>query len=133
VSFVGVYGYGYEPLKNTHPLNVKQADSRGKNGNDFGGIAPGLPVPTVILSATKRDASFWIYGVDHSTTQPNGVASRCITSFEMKLQLPGDAKSIVVRPAPRNGFYWCGTIFVHPILPGSSGSDPAKALSFHLS
>jgi hypothetical protein len=131
VSFVGVYGYGFEPLKNAQPLVVKQAENHGTDGNDFGGLAPGLSMPTVDLSSTKSAASFWIYGVDHSTSGPTRVASRCITSFEMRLQLPGDAKSLVVRLAPGQGFYFCGTVNVHPIVPGSSGSDPAKKLIFH--
>jgi hypothetical protein len=131
VSFVGVYGYGYEPLNHSHPLVVKQAESRGRDGNDFGGLAPGFSMPTVDLSTTKRAASFWIYGVDVSTSGPNGVASRCITSFEMRLQLPGDGKSLVTRLAPGQGFYFCGTVSVHPIVMGSSGSDPAMKLLFH--
>ncbi len=131
VSFVGVYGYGFEPLKNAQPLVVKQAENHGMDGNDFGGLAPGLSMPTVDLSSTKSTASLWIYGVDHSTSGPNGVASRCITSFEMRLQLPGDARSLVARLAPGQGFYFCGTVNVHPIVPGSSGSDPAKKPIFH--
>lgn len=131
VSFVGVYGYGFEPLKNPQRLVVKQIEDRGRDGNDFGGLATGLSMPTVDLSSTRSAASFWIYGVDHSTTGPNGVASRCITSFEMRLQLPRDAKSLVARLAPGQGFYFCGMVGVHPIVPGSSGSDPAMKLLFH--
>lgn len=131
VSFVGVYGYGNEPLQNAHALSVEQVESRGRVGNDFGGLAPGLPVPTVIFSSMKIAASFWVYGVDISTTQSNGVSSRCITSFEMRLQLAGEAKSFVVRPAPNSGFFWCGSVFADPIVSGCSGSDPAKALLFH--
>jgi len=131
LSFIGVYGYGNAPLKNAHPLVVKQAANRGTNGNDFGGLAPGLPMPTVDLSSTKSAASFWIYGVDVSTTQPNGVSSRCITSYDMRMRLPGDAKSLVAGLAPSNGLVICGTVNVHPIVPGSSGSDPAKGLLFH--
>jgi hypothetical protein len=130
-SFVGIYGYGSEPLKSAHPLAVKRVENRGIDGNDLGGLAPGLATPTVDLSTAKSVASFWVYGVENSTTQPNGVASRCITSFEMKIRLPGDVKSTVARMASGQGFYFCGTVDVHPIVPGSSGSDPAKALLFH--
>jgi hypothetical protein len=33
--------------------------------------------------------------------------------------------------APGQDFNFCGTVNVHPIVPGSSGSDPAKKLLFH--
>jgi hypothetical protein len=131
VSFVGVYGDAFTPLKNAHPLVVKQADNYGKDGNDLGGLASGLSMPTVDLSSTKSSASFWIYGVENSTTGPNGVPSRCITSFKMTLRLPGDTKSLLARLAPGQGFYFCSTVNVHPIVGGSSGSDPAKKLLFH--
>jgi hypothetical protein len=131
VSFIGIYGYGSEPLKSTHPLAVKRVENRGIDGNDLGGLAPGLPIPTVDLSSTKSAASFWIYGNENSTTQLNGVASGCITSFEMTLKLPGDTRAIVARMAAGQGFYFCGTVDVHPIVPGSSGSDPARALLYH--
>jgi hypothetical protein len=133
VSFVGVYGNAFTPLKNAHPLVVKQADNYGKDGNDLGGLAPGLSMPTVDLSSTKSSASFWIYGGENSITEPNGNPSRCITSFKMTLRLPGDARSLVARLAPGQGFYFCTTVNVHPIVPGSSGSDPAKKLVFHFS
>lgn len=131
VSFVGIYGFGSEPLKNAHSLVVKRVENRGIDGNDLGGLAPALPMPTVDLSSEKSAASFWVYGNENATTQLNGVASRCITSFEMKLKLPGDTQSIVARMATGQGFYFCGTVDVHPVVPGSSGSDPAKTILFH--
>lgn len=128
MSFVGIYGFGFTPLKKSHPLVVQQVEYRGGDGNDFGGLAPEIPMPTVDLSSTKRTASFWIYGLENSTTGPNGAPSRCITSFTMRVQLPGDTKSLLARLAPGQGFYFCGAIGVHPIVPGSSGSDPAAKL-----
>jgi hypothetical protein len=131
VSFDGKYGSNNEPVKVAHPLVVKQVENRGRVGNDLGGLKAGLPMPTVDLSSKKSAASFWIYGNENPTTGPNGVVSRCITSFEMKVLLPGDTASTVARLAPGQGFYFCGTIAVHPIVPGSSGSDPAMRLVFH--
>jgi hypothetical protein len=131
VSFVGVYGYGFTPLKNAHSLSVTQVENRGKDGNDFGGLATRVPIPMVDLTSARSTASFWIYGVDNSTEGSGGVASRCITSFEMNVQLPGSARSLVARLARGQGFYFCGPVAVHPIVPGSSGSDPAMRLNFH--
>jgi hypothetical protein len=131
VSFVGIYGFGWKPLKNGHPLVVQQVEDHGGDGNYIGGLATGLSMPTVDLSTTKSAASFWIYGLENSTTGPNGVASRCITSFEMRVKIPGDQKSLVARLAPGQGFYFCGPVGVDPIVPGSSGSDPAMKLILH--
>lgn len=131
MSFEGKYGSDNEPVKVAHPLVVKEVENRGRDGNDLGGIKTGLPIPTVDLSSKMSAASFWIYGVENPTTGPNGVVSRCITSFEMKVLLPGDSASTAARLAPGQGFYFCGTVEVHPIVPGSSGSDPALKLIFH--
>jgi hypothetical protein len=131
VSFDGKYGYNNEPVKVARPLVVKQVESLGRDGNDLGGMKAGLPMPTVDLSSKQSDASFWIYGVENPTTGPNGVVSRCITSFEMRVRLPGDTRSTVARLAPGQGFYFCGAVAVHPIVPGSSGSDPARKLIFN--
>jgi hypothetical protein len=131
VSFVGTYGLKPEPLTKVRTLAVKQSLNRGMDGNDIGGLAPGIEMPTVSLSSAGSAASFWLYGNDAATSGPNGVALRCISSSEMRLRLPGDAKSLTVHMAPGQDFNFCGTVNVHPIVPGSSGSDPAKKLLFH--
>lgn len=131
VSFFGTYGLKPEPLTKIRLLAVKQSLSRSMDGNGIGGLAPGIEMPTVALSSADSTASFWIYVNDAATSGANGVTLRCISSSEMRLRLPGDAKSLAVHMAAGQSFYFCGPVNVHPIVPGSSGSDPAKNLLFN--
>ncbi len=131
VQFYVIYGNGDAPLRHTHSLLVGQVDNYGRDGNDLGGLATGRPLPTVILVSKNSFASFWVYGRDEPAGLPSSVASRCITSFVMKVRLPEDSSTSTVQLPPDSGFYWCGGIFVHPFVPGSSGSDPSQALVFH--
>lgn len=126
VAYVGVYGIG-TPYKDPHRLNVSERHSYGRDGNDIGGLMRGSPISTVSLKANGL-ASFWLYGTDEPVGKP---PVRCIDSRKMLVWLPGSPTSISVEPLRANGFYWCGGFAVHPILPGESGSDPPKPLSYY--
>ena len=121
--------YGLKPTsKAGHLLVVAEADSLGRNGNDLGGVKRGVKLPTVTLLPRTGRASFWIYGTDIQHGSP---PSRCIISFKMLVWLPGSARAVSVRPMRSNGFFWCGAISVHPIVPGASGSDPSVPLTYY--
>lgn len=126
VAYVGVYGIG-TPYRDPHRLNVSERHSYGRDGNDIGGLMRGLPIPTVSLKANGL-ASFWLYGTDEPVGKP---PVRCIDSRTMLVWLPGSPASIAVEPLRASGFYWCGGFAAHPILPGKSGSDPPKPLSYY--
>ena len=126
VEYVGVYGIG--PTKATpHLLDVPEARSYGRDGNDLGGLKKGLPIPTVVLQE-RGVASFWLYGTDEQHGTP---PSRCIVAHKMLVWLPGSSTSLTVPPIRANGFFWCGGFSAHPIASGESGSDPAVRLSYY--
>lgn len=129
VSYVGTYGLTTKGKK-PKLLAVQQADTFGENGNDIGGIKRGVAMPTVMLNP-KSDASFWIYETDESHVLLNGQSTRCIMSVKMLAWLPGATSSMNVSPLRANGFFWCGGIYVHPIVPGQSGSIPARRLTYY--
>jgi len=107
---------------------VQQQYTLGGDEN-YGGVKAGLAIPTVTLKP-KGMASFWIFGTDGSYRLPNGRQSRCISSHEMLVRLPGATASIDVSPIRASVFFWCGGIYVHPITSGDSGTDPARPLSY---
>jgi hypothetical protein len=125
-AYVG--NYGLKRAKVVHNLVVAQADSLGRNGNDLGGVKRGTRIPTVTLVPRTGRASFWIYGTDIQVGSPS---PRCIISFKMLAWLPGSASAILVSPMRSDGFFWCGAIAVHPIVPGASGSDPSVPLRYY--
>jgi len=127
VAYIGAYGMG-PTEKDPHRLQVSEGHSYGRDGNDIGGLKRGLRVPTVTLQPSGGIASFWIYGTDEPHSPP---PTRCIVSHKMLVWLPGASSSIVVQPLRADGFYWCGGFTVHPVLPGESGSDPPKPLSYY--
>ncbi|HUY16253.1 MAG TPA: hypothetical protein VMV11_01700 [Acidimicrobiales bacterium] len=129
VVYIGSYGIASRD-KNPKRLVVRQEDTLGASGNDVGGVERGTPIPTVTLLPKGR-ASFWIYGTDESHVVLNSHSSRCIISSTMLAWLPGAATSITVAPMRANGFYWCGGIYVHPLVPGVSGSLPARPLTYY--
>jgi hypothetical protein len=126
-AYIG--NYGQKPTSKVgHLLVVAEADSPGRDGNDLGGVKRGVKLPTVTLLPRTGRASFWIYGTDIQHGSP---PSRCIISFKMLVWLPGSARAVSVRPMRSNGFFWCGAISVHPIVPGVSGSDPSVPLPYY--
>ena len=126
-AYIG--NYGQRPIaKVGHRLVVAEADSLGRDGNDVGGVKRGVKLPTVTLLPRTGRASFWIYGTDIQRGSP---PSRCIISFKMLVWLPGSARAVLVSPMRSNGFFWCGAISVHPIVPGVSGSDPSVPLPYY--
>lgn len=127
VAYVGVYGIG-TPYKDHHRLTVREVRSYGRNGNDIGGLKKGLQIPRVTVQPDGGLASFWLAGTDEPVGNPPG---RCIVSYKMLVWLPGSSTSIAVQPLRANGFYWCGGFAAHPILPGKSGSDPPRPLSYY--
>lgn len=129
VAYIGNYGVLSQDKKPKR-LAVRQEDTLGASGNDVGGVKRGAAVPTVTLKPLGR-ASFWIYGTDESHVLLHGQSSRCITSYKMLAWLPGAATSINVAPMRANGFFWCGGIYVHPMVPGVSGSLPARSLTYY--
>jgi hypothetical protein len=126
VTFFGVYGDKFS-AKNARTLVVGEERTLGRDGNDLGGVKLGVAIPKVVLPPHGGRASFWIYGTDEPHNNP---PTRCITSYEMSAWLPGDSAPIVVAPMRGNGFFWCGAISVHPIVPGDSGSLPPMPLSY---
>lgn len=129
-AYVGNYS-GRTDVKKTHSLVVQEADSRGVEDAELGGIKSGLPLPTVTLSPRGGMVSFWIAGTDEQFRQGNGRPSRCIVSYKMLAWLPGTSTPVTVAPQRAGVFFWCGAIRVNPILAGRSGPDPLKPLSFY--
>jgi hypothetical protein len=129
VRYLGHYGANTTGGA-TMALSVDQVDtpSGGSNGNDIGGIHKGAATSTVVL-APHGLASFWIYGHDESTHLTGGKSTRCITSFKMLVRLPGSVTPVEVLPIKSNGFFWCGSTAVHPIVSGNSGSMPSEPLT----
>ena len=126
-EFVGVYGSG-TPYKNPHRLTVSEVHLYGRDGNALGGINNGRPIPRVTIQPNGGLASFWLDGVDIPVGNPPG---RCIISYKMLAWLPGSSTSTVVQPLRADGFFWCGGFAALPILPGESGSEPTKPLSYY--
>jgi hypothetical protein len=127
VSYVGRYESAASS-ESPKPLSVQQQHTLGGDGT-YGGVKAGLAIPTVTLKP-KGMASFWILGTDSSYRLPNGRQSRCISSNEMLVRLPGAITSIDVSPIRAGVFFWCGGIYVYPITFGDSGTDPARPLSY---
>jgi hypothetical protein len=88
-----------------------------------GGLRPGVTMPTARLAGNGGTASFSIYGRDETNGNP---AKECIKTRKMFADLP-DVKGIfTVLLAPDEGNYvWCGGITMHPIVPGTTGTDPS--------
>jgi Protein of unknown function (DUF4232) len=104
-------------------LRVPYVDSADSDGNDLGGLRPGEAIPTVVLAAGHGVASFSIYGRDEPRTNS---LKGCEEWRRMLVELP-DVKSTetVYRLAQNEMSYlWCGSIVVHPVVPGRSGTDP---------
>lgn len=127
VAFVGVYGIGTR-YKNPHRLSIREVHLYGRDGNALGGIDNGHPIPKVTIQPDGGVASFWLDGLDIQVGNPPG---RCIISYKMLAWLPGSSTSIVVQPLRANGFFWCGRFAALPILPGESGSEPSRPLSYY--
>ena len=108
--------------KNGQRVDLKAAHYLGHMGNDQMGVTKGRRPPTVRLAPNGGVASFWLFGTDVMTPCPN--ADEITVSLK---SLSGRA----VIPTPR-GFQWwpyCGHgVAVNPIVPGVSGSDPARPL-----
>jgi hypothetical protein len=127
VSYVG----RYEPVSSSEApklLSVQQSHTLGGDGI-YGGVKAGVAIPTVTLKS-KGLASFWIFGTDGSYRLANGHQSRCISSYEMLVRLPGSTTSTDVSPIRAGVFAWCGVVDVEPITSGDSGTDPARPLSY---
>jgi hypothetical protein len=127
VSYEGLY----EPFSSSEAPKLLSVQQRYALGGDesFGGVKAGLAIPKVKLKP-KGVASFWIFGTDGSYRLANGHQSRCISSTEMLVRLPGATASIDVSPIRAAVFFWCGGIDVYPITSGESGTDPARPLSY---
>lgn len=125
-AFIGVYGVG-TPYKNPHRLKVRETHLYGRAGNALGGINDGRPIPTVTVQPEGGVASIWLDGTDIQVGNPPG---RCINSRKMLAWLPGSSTPLVVLPLRANGFFWCGAFSALPILPGESGSEPSRPLSY---
>jgi hypothetical protein len=118
-SFPGVTFLG----SNEARLSISQANAADSDGNDLGGLRPGLPVPTVVLAAHSGVASFSIYGRD----MPHGNSVKgCVNTRTMLTKLPGVAGTYTIFLTPRSGEFdtWCGGVTMHPIVPGRTGVYP---------
>ena len=94
-----------------------------------GGMRRKGPPPVSILVSRGGLASFWIEGTDEPIHDQNNKLVNCFTSPEMLAVPPGSHRSTTVAAARGNPFYWCGRIYVLPILPGTSGTYPPVPLS----
>lgn len=104
-------------------LSISQANAADSDGNDLGGLRPGLAVPTVVLAAKNGVASFSIYGRDI----PHGNSVKgCVRNRTMLTQLPGVAGTYRIALTPHSEEFdtWCGAVTIHPIVPGRTGTDP---------
>jgi uncharacterized protein DUF4232 len=102
-------------------VDVKAEDYIGHRGNDEMGVATLRRPPTVRI-APGATASFWLFGTDVETPCAN--ASQVVVSIR---SMRGWASI----PVPRGFSSWpyCGDfVTVNPIVPGVSGSDPARPL-----
>jgi hypothetical protein len=100
---------------------MNDKDLIGNQGNDLMGVAK-LRRPPSVRIAPGGTASFWIFGNDEET--PCTKANQIVVSLR---SLSGWAEV----PVPRGWSTWpyCGDqIIVNPIVPGLSGSDPARPL-----
>jgi hypothetical protein len=103
-------------------VDLNAEDYLGHMGNDEMGVAKGRRPPTVRLTPNGGTASFWIFGED--------VMTPCLNASQIVVSLKSLSGRAVI-PTPR-GFQWwpyCGHgVAVNPIVPGVSGSDPARPL-----
>jgi hypothetical protein len=103
-------------------VDLKATDYLGQMGNDQMGVTKGHRPPTVRLAPNGGVASFWVFGTD--------VMSPCPNPSQLVVSLKSLSGRVVI-PTP-SGFQWwpyCGRGFaVNPIVPGISGSDPARPL-----
>jgi hypothetical protein len=107
--------------KNGERVEVKSEDYIGHHGNDQMGVAKLRRPPTVRI-APGATASFWLFG--------NDVQPSCANASEVVVSLRSLIGSASI-PVPRGFSSWpyCGGIvMVNPVVPGGSGSDPARPL-----
>jgi hypothetical protein len=107
--------------RNGARVEVKSEDTIGHRGNDEMGVVKLRRPPTVRISPGAT-ASFWLFGSDVQTPCAN--ASQVVVSLR---SLSGWASI----PVPRGFSSWTycgGVVLVDPIVPGGSGSDPARPL-----
>jgi uncharacterized protein DUF4232 len=100
---------------------MNDRDLIGNRESDDMGVVKLRRPPTVRI-APGGTASFWIFGND--TVTPCSTANQIVVSMR---SLSGWAEV----PVPPGWSTWpyCGTeIFVYPIVPGLSGSDPGRSL-----
>jgi hypothetical protein len=109
-------------------LSVASSDSPGNDGNFVGGLKRGLAVPPSILVARGGLASFWVDGLDIQAGSP---PPACIHTTRMFVLLPRIMTLTRVITPRGNGYFWCGGVLVLPVLPGNSGSDPSRPLSYY--
>jgi hypothetical protein len=123
VSFVDPHNiYSPRLAKEFHiRVGYSVAYATGSGDNDLGGVADGYPIPRVFMRAHVGMSSFWIFGSDIQVGAP---PYRCIQSAAVRIVLP---KSRQATSVPGT-YYFCGTIDVHPVVPGTSGAYPPKPL-----
>lgn len=109
------------PFKNLHVATFKSNQFFGPIG-----IAKTKALPTVTMKSSSGAASFWVHGAD----EPTG-SQTCHMATMVRLTLPGGRGSLQVPVSEdTNPFPWCGDgIAVLPLVPGVSGSMPARPLS----
>jgi hypothetical protein len=110
------------------PLSVGTSDSPGNDGNFVGGLKRGRVLPISTLKPRGGQASFWVDGLDIQAGSP---PPACIDTTEMLVTLPHDSVPTIVRTPRGDGYFWCGAVLVLPVLPGISGSDPSRPLSYY--
>lgn len=120
-SLRGFPRVSYVEPHDTQP-SVPQTNSADSDGNDSGGLRPGLSIPTARLAGSHGVVSFSIYGRDETN---GNAAKECIKTRTMLTELPDVKGVFTLLLTPDEGnFAWCGGITMHPIVPGTSGTDP---------
>ncbi len=106
-------------------LQVPYVNSADSDGNDLGGLRPGTAIPTFVVEAGHGVASFSIYGRDEPHTSS---LKGCEEWRRMLVELPGAKSAVTVYRLAQNAvsYLWCGSIVVHPVVPGRSGTDPVN-------
>jgi hypothetical protein len=116
---------GYAALsaaRGTTPVPLAYSTSKTTRNGFGGGIQPGASLPRFNLASGKV-ASFWIEGTDVQA----GTATSCHTATSLHVSVWG-----VSTPHPISApFYWCGLLWLLPIVPGISGGIPAQSLSHY--
>ena len=101
---------------------IRARDVLGPFGNDVFGVRAGSSPPRVRLAPRGGLASFAVFGED--------VSGACPTLTRIDISIAGTVGRVRLVAAPEfSSWPYCGTqVIVNPLVPGASGSLPARSL-----